>query len=448
MMSVIRLRRFGDQAQENQVSSQHRRSPLAALGRIPVRRTVRLRLTLLYGGMFCACGAALLAITYLLVSHFSGGVLQVSHLAPAQSVRSASGPAARLPALPSLAELQRQAQHDLVTQHSHDLHQLLVWSLVALALTGVLSLAIGWLAAGRVLAPLRTMTARTRRISQDNLHERLALGGPADELRELGDTIDELLARLETAFGAQQRFVANASHELRTPLTRIRTALDVAIGKPGPAPPQLIALDQKIREGLDRADRLMESLLALGRAEHGELTDSVMLPLHHLIDVTLDEHEAQIASRQITVQRSLDTISVIGSPALLGRLVENVIDNGIRHNQTGGWMRAALRNVGGRARLTVDTSGPPLEQALVDDLAQPFRRLRTDRTGSVQGAGLGLSIVAAIAAAHRGTLALHAREQGGLRVVIDLPVAPPHCGNLTGGEETDPAPAIPARPIR
>jgi signal transduction histidine kinase len=205
---------------------------LAAFARTRLRRTVRLRLTLLYGGMFCVCGAALLAIAYLLTSHFSGTVLQVSHQAPARSARSASEPGAPLPALPSLARLERQAQHDLVAQHSSDLHQLLVWSLVALAVMGVVSLATGWIVAGRVLAPLRTMTARTRRISQDSLHERLALGGPADELRELGDTIDELLARLEAAFGAQRRFVASASHELRTPLTRIRTALDVALGKP------------------------------------------------------------------------------------------------------------------------------------------------------------------------------------------------------------------------
>jgi len=417
-----------------------------------LRRTARLRLTLLYGGMFCVCGAVLVASTYLLVSHFSGRVLHVSHYAPARSVRSAGRPGARLPALPSLARLQTEAEHALVAQHSSDLHYLLEWSLVALAAMGAASLVIGWLAAGRVLAPLRTMTARTKRISQDNLHERLALDGPADELRELGDTIDGLLARLETAFGAQRRFVANASHELRTPLTRIRTALDVQIGKPGPTPPQLIALDQKIREGLERADRLMEGLLVLGRAEHGDLTDTTVFAEHDLIDAVLDEHDAQIVARNITVERSLDAISIMGSPTLLGRLVENVIDNGVRHNPEGGWMRVALRTVEGRARFTVDTSGPPLDQALVDQLAQPFRRLRADRTGSVQGAGLGLSIVAAITTAHRGTLALFAREQGGLRVEIDLPLAP-HDGERTGGEPfgvfpAGDAPATTARTLR
>jgi hypothetical protein len=388
--------------------------------------------------MFCVCGAALLAITYLLVSRFSGHVLQVSHYAPATSVRSAGRPqpGARLPALPSLAQLQGEAQRDLVSQHSSDLHQLLVWSLVSFAVMGVVSLAIGWMAAGRVLAPLRTMTARTRRISQDNLHERLALGGPDDELRGLGDTIDELLTRLEIAFDAQRRFVANASHELRTPLTRIRTALDVALGKPEPIPVQLIALDQKIREGLDRADRLMESLLVLGRAEHGELNDSGLLSLRDLIVAVIDEHEAEIVARHIAVERSLDPVSVIGSPTLLARLVENVIDNGVRHNQMDGRMRISLNSAAGSARFTVDTSGPPLDQALVDDLARPFRRLRTDRSGSVRGAGLGLSIVAAVATAHHGTLALRPREEGGLRVMIDLPLPqhglPQHNAELNG----------------
>lgn len=168
----------------------------------------------------------------------------------------------------------------------------------------------------------------------------------------------------------------------------------------------------------------MDGLLALGRAEHGELTDSAVLALHDLIDAALKEHEAQIAARRITVERYLDPSWTTGSTTLLGRLVENVVDNGVRHNQADGWMRVTLRNAEGRARLTVETGGPRLDPALVDELAQPFRRLRSDRTGSVQGAGLGLSIVAAVATAHHGALTLHAREQGGLRVVVDLPLAP------------------------
>jgi signal transduction histidine kinase len=403
--------------------SQLRPRLIARLACVGPSRTVRLRLTLLYGGMFCVCGAALLAITYLLVRNFSGQVVQVSHHGSLDSARSAGGRTGRLPALPSLARLQRLAQRDLITQHNHDLHQLLVWSAVALVVVGIVSLAIGWLVAGRVLAPLRTMTAAARRISQDNLHERLALQGPADELRELGDTIDELLARLETAFSAQRRFVANASHELRTPLARIRTALDVAVGKPEPVPPQVTALDRKIREGLDRADRLMEGLLTLGRAEHGELSDRGVVALDEVVAAALAEQGAEIAAKRITVQRDLEPASVTGSSTLIDRMIQNVIDNGVHHNQPEGWLWITLGANDGRARLTVESGGETLSASQVDDLTQPFRRLRTDRTGSARGAGLGLSIVAAIAAAHAGSLALHAREQGGLRVVIELPHA-------------------------
>jgi signal transduction histidine kinase len=394
----------------------------APVRRARLRRTVRLRLTLLYGGMFCACGVLLVAITYLLVRYFPGHLLQVSRSGPLDSLRSDS--ATPLPALPSIARLQSEAQRDLVSQRDSDLRQLLIWSVVALAATGAGSLVIGWLVADRVLAPLRTMTAATRRISQDNLHERLALPGPADELRELGDTIDALLARLEAAFDAQRRFVANASHELRTPLARIRTALDVAVGKPAPVPPQVMALDRKIREGLDRADRLMEGLLVLGRAEHGELGQQAPVALPEIIDAALAELAADIAANRITVELDLVPLSVPGNPTLIGRMVENVIDNGVRHNHPDGWVRIALAGRGDRARLTVESSGEMLDPSQVQELARPFRRLRADRTGSARGAGLGLSIVAAIATAHNGTLALHARDHGGLRLVIELPRTP------------------------
>ena len=386
-----------------------------------MKRTVRLRLTLLYGGMFCVSGAALLTITYLLVRYFSGHILQVSRYGPLDSARSAGQPGASLPALPSLARLQSEAQRDLVSQHNSDLRQLLIWSVVALAVAGAGSLAIGWLVADRVLAPLRTMTAATRRISHDSLHERLALPGPDDELRELADTIDGLLARLETAFDAQRRFVANASHELRTPLARIRTALDVAVGKPAPIPPQVIALDQKIREGLDRADRLMAGLLVLGRAEHGELGDQAPTDLSEIIAAALAEQGTDIAAKRITVECDVAAVALTGNPTLIGRMVENVIDNGVRHNQPDGWLRVTLAEHGDLARVTVESGGEVLDPAHVQELAQPFRRLRPDRTGSARGAGLGLSIVAAIAAAHGGALALQAREEGGLRVLIDLP---------------------------
>jgi signal transduction histidine kinase len=390
-------------------------------GGVRLRRTVRLRLTAFYGGLFCACGAGLLAITYLLVRHFSAHVQQLTHLGPISSARSAGGPEVRLPPLPSLVRLQARAQAALVNQHNSDLHQLLVWSLVALAVMTAVAIALGWLVAGRVLAPLRTMTATTRRISQDNLHQRLALPGARDELRELGDTIDGLLARLEAAFASQRRFVANAAHELRTPLARIRTALDVAVGKPGSVSPQVTALDRKIREGLGRADQLVDGFLELGRAEHGELPDRAAVALDQVIVAVVAERQPELAAKRITIVQRLSATTVSGSPTLLSRMVDNLIDNGVRHNITDGWLRIELRDQPDRARLTIESGGPTLDPSQVRELAQPFRRLGAERTGSDRGAGLGLSIVAAIAAAHTGTLQLDAREQGGLRVAIDLP---------------------------
>ncbi len=204
--------------------------------------TARFRLTALYGCLFLLCGAALLAITYALVDH---------------------APIRPLGAQPTLSSV-------VVAQRIADLHDLVVESGIALAVMAVISALLGWLVAGRVLRPLRTITAATREITDTNLHERLAIKGPRDELRELAETIDALLGRLETAFDAQRRFVANASHELRTPLTTMRAVLDVAIAKPN-VPPQLTAVDANLREGLDQADRLLESFLALSRAQHGEL---------------------------------------------------------------------------------------------------------------------------------------------------------------------------------
>jgi hypothetical protein len=268
------------------------------------------------------------------------------------------------------------------------------------------------------------MTARTRRISQENLHERLAVEGPSDELRELGDTIDGLLSRLEAAFEAQRRFVANASHELRTPLARIRTALDVAVGKPEPVPPQVTVLDHKIREGLDRADKLLEGFLVLGRAEHADMPDTCVIALDELILAAIADHRGEIAGKQIEVEHDLCAATVIGSPALIGRMLDNVIENGVNHNVPNGWMRITLDNDPTRVRVTVTTSGEEFDPTRVRELGQPFRRLEADRTNSGNGTGLGLSIVAAIATAHSGSLNLRALDGGGLGVVIELSPAP------------------------
>lgn len=366
----------------------------------PGSTSVRLRLTVLYAGLFLLSGIALLAITYLLVRAASATTSR-------HAMMTAGGPRPVGP----------------VDQHSLDLHRQLVASFVALGVMTVVSAALGWLVAGRVLAPIRTMTLAARRISEDNLAERLGVPGPNDELKLLGDTIDELLARLEAAFDAQRRFVANASHEMRTPLTVMRTTLEVAAAKPDGVPVQLKALEAALIEDLDHAERLLESFLVLSRAEHGELGEQSIVSLRGLISAALSTHADELAAKEIEVHTALADVSVVGSETLLARMVGNVIENAIGHNELRGVIEVACELDGEHAWLLIDSTGPLLDEDRVAQLGQPFKRLGRDRTGSHRGHGLGLSIVAAIAAAHHGRLELHARPQGGLSVRIALPAA-------------------------
>jgi signal transduction histidine kinase len=365
------------------------------------RPTVRWRLTLLYSLIFLISGAALLAITYWLFVNFA--------FTPPKE-----------PNNPAMVRL--QAAMSVV--RSNGLYRLQLYSGLALAIMALVSVVLGWLVAGRVLAPLRTITAAADRISDTNLHERIAMSGPRDELRLLADTIDRLLARLEVAFDAQRRFVANASHELRTPLAMMRTTLDVAIAKPGGVPAQTRELDAELRVDLDHADQLLESFLTLAHAENGQLDERNQVALEPLIRSALSDRADQIAATKLTVETDLDAVDVAGSPTLLRRMIENVIENAVRHTEPGGSIEIALAPLHGRrARVIIDSSGPVLDQPAVTQLVQPFKRLSQDRTGSQDGHGLGLSIVAAVAAAHDGQLDLHARAQGGLRVQITLPAA-------------------------
>ncbi|HWD65275.1 MAG TPA: HAMP domain-containing sensor histidine kinase, partial [Solirubrobacteraceae bacterium] len=250
------------------------------------------------------------------------------------------------------------------------------------------------------------------------------LGGPRDELRLLADTIDRLLERLEGAFAAQRRFVANASHELRTPLATMRTTLDVAIAKPAGVPEQMRELDAELRIDLDHVDQLLDSFLNLARAQNGQLAERGQVALEPLITASVATRSEELAKRRLVVETELTRLEVSGDAALLRRMVENVVENAVLHTEPGGSIEIRLMPLGlERAQLVIDSSGSVLDQDAVDQLAQPFVRLGRDRTGPQSGHGLGLSIVAAIAAAHDGRLSLHARAQGGLRVQITLPFA-------------------------
>ncbi|MFJ9031663.1 sensor histidine kinase [Streptomyces sp. NPDC102274] len=356
-------------------------------------------------------GIALLALTYLL----SGG--QVTGVAPEQPRPGRPGRSGLTSAGQHILDLQKQ----LSDVHAQQSRQLLVGSLIALVVMAAVSLLLGRALAGRVLRPLRLITAATRRFSAENLHQRLAVAGPADEVKELADTIDGLLARLEASFTAQRRFVANASHELRTPLATIRASLDVAVAKPEPAA-QTVALADRLRTELDRVDHLLDGFLVLARAQHGVPVDRVPVSLGELAGRALTARAAGIAARTLTVDDAVRPNAwTRGSPALLSRMVENVVDNAIVHNQEGGWIRISTDHVDAEARLAIETGGRVLDQDQVDRLTRPFERLGADRTGSEESSGLGLSIVAAIVAAHGGRLDLRARPEGGLRVVASLP---------------------------
>jgi len=384
-------------------------------GGVMPRRTVRLRLTALYGALFLVCGVVLVAITYLLVAG-----LPPSFPRPA-FLTSRHGPPQRSPFGHCCASPQAIAQ----AQQTADLHGLLMRSGIALVISAVISIWLGWLIAGRVLRPLQVITSTTRQISEENLHERLTLPGPLDELTELGDTIDGLLERLEGAFDAQRNFVASASHELRTPLTMMRTSLDVADAKSPRVSQDASVLAGKVREGLDQADRLVESFLVLARAQRGVMTDLATVCLPQVVSAALHARTAETADMGLAVRLHLADADVIGSETLLARMVANLVGNAIRHNQPGGFIDVSTESDASAARLIVENGGPVLHPDQVAQLAQPFRRLGADRTGSAGGVGLGLSIVAAIVAAHRGMLNLQAAPGGGLRVWIELPKARP-----------------------
>ncbi|SDS96012.1 sensor histidine kinase [Actinopolymorpha singaporensis] len=370
--------------------------------------TVGVRFTILYAVVFLLSGVGLLGLTFLL----SGvGV-------------SRSVPAGNPPAEGGLAGAQqriRELEDQLGAVHAQQSRQLLVGSLMALIVMAVAALLLGRLLARRVLRPLRLITSATRRISADSLDRRLGATGPADEVKELADTIDELLGRLEASFTAQRRFVANSSHELRTPLATMRASLDVAVAKPDP-PAATVALADRLRTQLDRVDHLLDGFLVLARAQHGPPPDATAVDLGGLVDGSLRERaaDAQAKGLRVTVDVRPGT-AIQGSPALLARLVGNVVDNAVTHNEDGGWIAITGSARGQETVLVVETGGRVLDQREVDRLAQPFERLGGERTGS---SGLGLSIVAAVAAAHGGRLALLARPEGGLRVSVTLPARP------------------------
>lgn len=382
----------------------------AAVRRLRLRgpRTVRWRLTLLYSALFVVAGALLLAFTYLLYSQAAGSQGGSSFDGP-QLVSGVPDPG-NAPAVTAVVEAVRKDQR----------HVLLVEASIALALMALASLVLGWLMAGRVLSPVRTMTASARRISADNLHARLAVSGPDDELKAMADTFDDVLARLEGVFEAQKQFVANASHELRTPLTLQQTIVDVALADPDASVATLRAACLRVWAAGQEQERLIDALLTLARSQQG-LQRREFMDLAEIVRELLPEHDGGPR-----VDAELNSAAVLGDPQLIERLVVNLADNAVRHNhpeREGSWVSLWTGTDRGRPVLWIANSGRVIPPDQVAGLFQPFRRLGAERVRGHgrDGLGLGLSIVAAVAAAHGGSVAARPRPEGGLSVTVTLP---------------------------
>jgi signal transduction histidine kinase len=375
----------------------------------PPRRTAQLRLTLLSGALFLLSGATLLTVSYVLFEGASHGSAHTSGPSPPGSSSSRS----------SGKTHQSIGQAAATAQAVADRHDLLVDFAIALGIVAVLALLLGWFFAGRMLRPVRTITATARRISASNLNERLALNDADEEFKNLGDTLDDLFARLEAAFEAQRHFVANASHELRTPLTRERALLQVALSDPSTSAIWRSTAQELLASNREQ-ERLIEALLALASSE-GELDHRERVDLATICDDVLLRTDLDTNTLGLHVDTAIRHAPLDGDPKLIERLVANLLHNALGHNVLGGHVQICTGVTDGRVVLTVTNTGPVIPPTEVDRLFQPFQRLDPQRTHHKDGHGLGLSIVRAIATAHAATITAHPRPRGGLSVEVTFP---------------------------
>jgi signal transduction histidine kinase len=403
------------------------------------RLTIRARLTAIYGGLFLLAGAGLLAVTYLLMDAtldqqpLNGDVIisssvregDVPATAEQMVVAGRPGMAARLEALTPAQRVAVEQKIEFAKQIQEEsqqqaLNSLLTWGGIALAGFAVAGICVGWVVAGRTLRPIQQITATARRVADRNLHERIGLTGPRDELRELGDTFDDMLGRLDAAFDGQRRFVANASHELRTPLAINRTLLEVAMSRPD-APAQLRQLGDTLLEVNARHEKLINGLLVLARSEQAP-TERIPVDLAEVATAVTDQLTPAADAADIALSVDREPAPTEGDPVLLERLTQNLVENAIRYNARGGWVAVRTATEGPAVTITVANTGPIVPPYEAAGLFEPFRRL-ADRVGSAQGTGLGLSIVRSVARAHGGDARIRPRDGGGLVVDVTLPMA-------------------------
>ena len=374
--------------------------PTTAPGSRLRRLTIRARLTLTYAGLVTGSGAVLIALVYLYMRQ-----LQVA--VPEQA--------------PSTDGVEEEV-YLRITLMSEFLNTMLVISLGALVLLALLSGAVGWVVAGRMLAPLSTMNEAAKQAASGDLSRRLSLTGPRDEIRDLADTYDHMLDSLETSLGTYRRFAANASHELRTPLATAQTMIDVTLADPAASAEQLRSLAERLRETNRANVETVDALLDLAEAQSGDLYRE-QVDLGEVVASALSQLVPEAGAREVDLPEPPDALVVVeGDPVLLRQAVSNLLRNAVRHNVPGGGIELALTRTGGRARLRVSNDGSHVPAERLESLREPF--VRGAGRGRTRGAGhgLGLAIVSAVAAAHHGVLELSANPGGGLTAVLDLPV--------------------------
>jgi len=401
-------------------------------------KTVRLRLSGLYALLFLAAGAALLALTYGLVASSLpqaasyGNPSQIHKIAKLEAACKASAVSSTKTGVPAPGKKPQPvgispickrafaagASLGASSQRDQALHNLLLYSLVGLGAMSIASGWLGWLVAGRVLRPVSAITEAARRSSERHLGERLNLRGPDDELKELADTFDAMLDRLDAAFTGQRRFIADASHELRTPLTVMRTAIDVTLSKPTRTADQLEAMAIKLRRSVDQAERLIDALLTLAMSD-GTVGTREFVDLATAAEDALELARPEIARLDLQLEADLQPAETNGDRDLLERLVGNLVDNAVRHNRAAGEISVRTGNDDGHPYIEVTNSGPMIPAELVPSLFEPFHRLE-ERTSVSGGVGLGLAIVKSISAVHGATLNARPLPNGGLSVSVVL----------------------------
>jgi signal transduction histidine kinase len=390
-----------------------------------VQPTLRIRMALLYGALVLLIGAALLATSYILLDRALTEIAlppnpgDVTIIDNTTQVRTVWNPSEARAAMRTSA-----------------LHYLLNNGLLYFGVIVLIGSIGGYLLARQALRPVARITATAKQLSTKTLSERISLGGPDDELRELADTFDEMLARLDAAFGSQRRFVANASHELRTPLAVIQTELDVTLSDPNAPPDELRRMGEVVRDATNRAQRLVDALLALARLqgrEGQELELNEVVTLNELIPNAVAAAQAEAATRGITITAEGEPVRTTGDPRLLERVIGNLVENAVRYNVPGGWVRIETASEGSGtsqlSKIVVLNSGVSVRPDEVEGLFDAFRRGGRARTGQ-RGAGLGLSIVRAIVDAHHGSIQATAQPAGGLRVEISFPASATQSASL------------------